>query len=141
MPTERFKTRAASSFLLLTTQSLSLFPLGFLPSKWPTLRSRRLPRSLPVRILFTPSLVLLSMACLLLKCKSDLAYLFSRLHDGRCLCCKYSYLLRPVSCPETLLCFCRPSRKHPLLPLSVSSSWCRTRMRWYVTFICFEDHG
>lgn len=26
----------------------------------------------------------------------------------------------------------RPSPKRPLLPLSVSSSWCRTRTRWYV---------
>lgn len=26
----------------------------------------------------------------------------------------------------------RPSQKRPLLPLSVSSSWCKTRTRWYV---------
>lgn len=55
----------------------------------------------------------------------------SGLPDGRCFCCMCQQCrLVSVFIPDVL--FCRLSRRPRLPQLSVSSSWSKIRMRWYV---------
>ena len=57
---------------------------------------------------------------------------FSRLLDGWCLRRKYD---APLLTPLANIFISRLSQRQPQLQLSASSSWSRTRMKWFVAYL------
>jgi hypothetical protein len=111
-------------FLHAVCLVLSAYPHSS-SQQWPKQKRQRLPRSSPVSKPLRSSLFV---AYSLNHC--------SRLLDGWCVCCKFCSDLSARICFADSAFVCRLSRRRLLLPSSVSSSWCRTRMKWSVLFVC-----
>lgn len=137
MPTERFKTRAVR---LSSFTPLSLFPLS--PPRSVTVKMAEVKKSKTPKEFASESPATSRAPAVRATRRvrpggrsptcTDHPCPHSRFHDGRCFGREYCSCAPPVVVLNTSSWFPRPSRKRPLLPSSVSSSWCRIRMRWFV---------
>ena len=138
MPTERFKTRAVRLSSFHTTQSLSSSSPSVGTVKMAEVKKSKTPREFASEHPFVPLQappVAQRVAPGLggsVQTPTDPSCPPSRFHDGRCLGREYTSRAPLRTSLTSLRCVLRPSPRPPPPPSSVSSSWCRTRMRWCV---------